>query len=267
MKIIKNVFKKIINIPILKNAFIFMIRHKLIHKRFRNLIQLKGFYRVNKSKVEILNDKNDAVSRDLCIFGIPEKEEVIFNKFISEVKNAKSFLDIGAGIGLYTLFAVDCNNSLFSLSLEPNPKVFLTLRENLNNLSLNRQNQVILNKAVSSQEGSLEFFVPTGDDFSYGTSNKSLLLKNEILYKSIFVETTNLSEFHNQTFEIIKIDVEGSELDVLRTISNHLEDCKFVFIEIMLKNRSQVYELLKNYRLTPIRESKEDIGNYIFQKE
>ena len=180
-----------------------------------------------------------------------------------KTKNINIFVDVGAHKGTYTDLIINNFDIKKTVMLEPQENFFNFLKEKYSK----NDRVTILNKAVSSQEGSLEFFVPTGDDFSYGTSNKSLLLKNEILYKSIFVETTNLSEFHNQTFEIIKIDVEGSELDVLRTISNHLENCKFVFIEIMLKNRSQVYELLKKYKLIPISESKEDIGNYIFQKE
>ena len=34
-----------------------------------------------------------------------QKEEEIFSKFIEVIKTSTSFLDIGAGIGLYTLFA------------------------------------------------------------------------------------------------------------------------------------------------------------------
>ena len=65
---------------------------------------------------------------------------------------------------------------------------------------------------------------------------------------------------------ILKIDVEGSELDVLKTIGFNLKNCRIVFIEIMRENKSEVYDLLKNFNLLPIIESKEDIGNYVFKK-
>ena len=74
------------------------------------------------------------------------------------------------------------------------------------------------------------------------------------------------SNFKNDDFEIIKIDVEGSELDVLQTIRFNLKNCRIVFIEIMQENKSEVYDLLKNFNLQPIIESKEDIGNYVFKK-
>ena len=34
----------------------------------------------------------------------------------------------------------------------------------------------------------------------------------------------------------------------------------------MQENKSEVYDLLKNFNLQPIIESKEDIGNYVFKK-
>ena len=98
------------------------------------------------------NDGNDAVTRDLCIFGIPEKEKEIFDKFISEVKNARSFLDIGAGIGLYTLFTLGRNSHISVLSIEPNPKVFKTLNRNLENFQSGSQIVRTLNKVVTSKD-------------------------------------------------------------------------------------------------------------------
>ena len=123
-----------------------------------------------------------------------------------------------------------------------------------------------LNKAVSNKKDLIEFFIPTGDDFSYGTSKKNLLIGKNISHKSIIVHTTDLSKFKNKHFEVIKIDVEGSELDVLRAISFYVKNCRILFIEIMQENKSEVYKLLKSFNLEPIIESEEDIGNYVFQK-
>ncbi len=83
----------------------------------------------------------------------------------------------------------------------------------------------------------------------------------------MFVETTNLSSYENNNFEIIKIDVEGSEIDVLKAISFHLENCSFLFIEIMYKNRIEIFELLKKYNLHSIVESDDDVGNFVFKKQ
>lgn len=266
METIKLLLKKIINLFLFKILIIYLLRNKLISKRFKNLIELNGMHYVYKSKIKVYNDGNDAVTRDLCIFGIPKKEKEIFDKFISEVKNAKSFLDIGAGIGLYTLFTLSRNSHISVLSIEPNPKVFKTLNRNLENFQSGSQIVRTLNKVITSKDKKIEFFIPTGDDFSYGTSNKNLLVEKNISFKSVVLKTTNLSKFKNDEFEVIKIDVEGSELDVLKTISFILKNCRIVFIEIMRENKSEVYDLLKDFNLLPIIESKEDIGNYVFKK-
>ena len=139
MSSLKNLSKIIVNLKAIRTFILFLLRRNMILNRFKNLIQLEGFIYIYEHQIEILNDKKDAVSRDLCIFGIPETEKEIFKIFNSEIKNAASFLDIGAGIGLYTLFAISLNASASILAVEANPKVFEVLKKNLNNLLFLKQ--------------------------------------------------------------------------------------------------------------------------------
>tara|TARA_X000000368_G_C23052476_1_gene722132 strand:- start:112 stop:924 length:813 start_codon:yes stop_codon:yes gene_type:complete len=263
----KSLLKQIINKLFIKKIIVSLLRKKLISRRFKNLIKLNGFHNIYESNIKILNNKNDSVSRDLCIFGIPNKEYEVFSKFLSEIKTINSFLDIGAGIGLYTLFAINNNQSIKTLSIEPNPEVFKVLEKNLSSISPLNTNNKTLNKVVSNEKRSLEFYIPTGDDFSYGTSNKNLLEEKDISYKSLIVETSDLKEFSNDYYEIIKIDVEGSELEVLMAIKEQLSHCKFLFIEILGINKNKAISFLDNYGLKPIVESVEEVGNFIFQRE
>ena len=264
MKIIKKYLKQIFKLSLFRIIIVQLLRNKSINRRFKNLIELNGMHYIYKSKIKVFNAKEDSVTRDLCIFGIPQKEKKIFDRFIFEVSNAKSFLDIGAGIGLYTLFAHEHNKNIQTLSIEPNPEVFKALNKNLKNMSLNSKAAKVLNKVVSSKNDMINFFIPTGDDFSYGTSKKNLLIEKNISYRSISIDTTNLSEYKTSNFEIIKIDVEGSELDVLKTISLYLKNCRLLFIEIRTENKAEVYELLKSFNFKPIIESKEEVGNFVF---
>ena len=89
---IKSLLRKIFYIKKIKNFIIFLLRKKLISRRFRNLIQLNGFNNIFKSNIDIFNSNSDAVSRDLCIYGVTKKEEEIFSKFIEVIKNSNSFL-------------------------------------------------------------------------------------------------------------------------------------------------------------------------------
>tara|TARA_Y100001958_G_C21224591_1_gene549997 strand:- start:352 stop:1164 length:813 start_codon:yes stop_codon:yes gene_type:complete len=261
---IKSLLRKIFYIKKIKNFIIFLLRKKLISRRFRNLIQLNGFNNIFKSNIDIFNSNSDAVSRDLCIYGVTKKEEEIFSKFIEVIKNSNSFLDIGAGIGLYTLFAIKLNPNISSLSIEANPAIFKILNKNLNNLQEFNSNHKVINKFVSQQKLNIEFYVPKGDDFSYGTSEKQLLEEKNIPFETIIVDTTQISEFKNSKFEIIKIDVEGSELDVLYAIEKHLKYCNLLFIEIIDSQKKLIYDFLESNKFKPLVESKDKIGNYIF---
>ena len=266
MKTIKLFFKQILNLYVFRIIVVQLLRNNLINRRFKNLIELNGLHNIYKSQIKVFNVIGDAVTRDLCIFGIPQKEKKIFDKFIHEISNADSFLDVGAGIGLYTLFAHEHNKNIQTLSIEPNPEVFKTLKKNLNIMpSINKEPKV-LNKVVSCKSDQVEFYIPTGDDFSYGTSKKNILIEKKIPFRSLIVETTNLSGYESNNFEVIKIDVEGSELDVLKTINPYLKNCRLIFVEIMKQNKLGVYELLNSFNLKPIIESKEEIGNYVFKK-
>ena len=70
----KSVLRKIFYIKQIKKFIIFLLRKKLISRRFRNLIQLDGFNNIYKSNIDIFNSQYDSVSRDLCIFGVTKKE-------------------------------------------------------------------------------------------------------------------------------------------------------------------------------------------------
>ena len=81
MSSLKNLAKLIINIKAIRTLIIILLRRNLISRKFKNLIKLDGFKNIYKYQIEIFNDNKDAVSRDLCIFGIPESEKEIFKIF------------------------------------------------------------------------------------------------------------------------------------------------------------------------------------------
>ena len=58
---------------------------------------------------------------------------IIFKKFLLEIKYADSFLDIGAGVGLYSLFAMKNNPMVHICSVEANPFIYKKLLKNLQN--------------------------------------------------------------------------------------------------------------------------------------
>ncbi len=259
----KYILRRIINNFLFQFFCIFLIRKNILPKRTKNLITLKGFNKIYKSDIEIFNNGLDVVSRDLCIFGIPKKEHNIFEKFITEIKNSNSFLDIGAGIGMFSLFAKRINPKIKVWSIEPHPVIFKVLKKNLNHNKLYGVNT--LNKAIMSQTGTIEFYIPTGNDFSYATYNKNILEEKNIPFTSVNIESSDLKVETKLDFDVIKIDVEGAELEVLKGVQEKVTNCKFLFIEIMEENKNDVFMLLKKLSFDVIIDSNEYVGNYVFK--
>ena len=85
--------------------------------------------------------------------------------------------------------------------------------------------------------------------------------------KKIEIEATDLVDSPNSKFDVIKIDVEGAELDVLKAIINKIENCRFLFIEIMQENKKGVFDLLNKLSFSLLIDSDENVGNYVFKSK
>lgn len=131
-------------------------------------------------------------------------------------------VDVGANIGNITLTsAALVGNSGKIFSIEPHPVIFKYLCRNirLNNLT----NIDVINSAVSDFNGVICF------------SNKALDDLNEVVKKSnLRVNTRTLDKILSKKvsyIDLLKIDVEGFEINVLRGASNILGITKCVYYE------------------------------------
>lgn len=172
-----------------------------------------------------------------------------------------SFLlfDIGANQGGYSKDMLskipDCN----VVCVEPNPKLLRELQLNL------PESVIIYNKAASSEEGQLEFF-ECSEDNTISTVSKDFLenscfSKNEKIMldgrtfcdhyhynKPILVDTITLDwliENHGSP-DLIKIDVEGYELEVLKSLSKKVGKITFEWHETFLSRIIESVQHLSN---------------------
>jgi FkbM family methyltransferase len=127
-------------------------------------------------------------------------------------KNSTHFLDIGANMGFYSLALSAENPSLTVDAFEPQPKVFTNLSKNigLNNFSTRIQ---IHNTGLGNAKGELIMYIPrfTGTG---GASFRNLHVEEGIATQ-IKVPVNVLDEVMKKHPDLIKIDVEGCELNVL----------------------------------------------------
>lgn len=150
------------------------------------------------------------------------------------------FVDVGAHIGGYSIrFA---RRGLKVLAIEPNPIATLYLKANM---KLNKVRIDIINKAVLDKESYITLSI--GDELGYSHVNEH----------GITIEASTIDEILEQctNFDIIviKIDVEGSELKVLKGSSKTLTTKRcLLLIEVSDINLKQVREELSRLGYTLI---------------
>lgn len=145
------------------------------------------------------------------------------------VRRGMVVADIGAHIGYYTrFFSKRVKAEGVVLAFEPCPENYAVLQHNIR--SLRWDNVRLFDKAVSSKDGRAPLFI------SPGHSNHSLIAGYTEAQGQVEVETVALDSFlpFLQIFRIdfVKIDVEGSEIQVLegmrQTVRRSLPDLRII---------------------------------------
>ena len=143
----------------------------------------------------------------------------------SRDKKFNTVLDIGAWCGTWSAeFAPYCKKIY---AIEPDRTHFECLLKNLSSFD----NIELLDYAVGDIETRVAL---TDDDF---TQARRIYSIGNILMKTV-------DSFKFEDVDLIKIDVEGFEMNVLRGAKDTLKDCNFLMIE--LNNNSKKYNSSNN---------------------
>lgn len=148
-------------------------------------------------------------------------------EFLSENK-IKSFLDIGANNGDISLTVKKHlpDVKLFCIEANPNCEHDLKIKE-----------LPYLISCLSDVEKDIEFFVSKiGDGKNTGASYYKELTDfySEGNYNSLKVKTKTLDSIFSQDeeFEFIKLDTQGSEIDIIKGGLNLVKRTKFIMAEV-----------------------------------
>ena len=137
--------------------------------------------------------------------------------FLRHIRPGQQVLDIGAAVGYYTLLAARLVGPKGSVvAFEPHPENLRYLRRHVHQNSLT--NVRILNVAVADRDGTARFGGGTGS----GTSR----LQEEGEFEVAVRRLDGLAETHALAPQLLKIDVEGAELDVLRGSADLIRECR-----------------------------------------
>jgi FkbM family methyltransferase len=175
----------------------------------------KKYAITTKEGFKMVGHSNDFVQGYIYYFGIWEPNLTAFIKS-TLIEPDRTFIDIGANVGYFTLLASQLLYKGNVVSVEAFPSIFDKLKHNV---AINKCNNVrMLNIAASDEEKEIymyhRIFNEGGttskfdvDDFGYDET--PTLVKAKPLYE--------LLESHEvQKVRLIKIDVEGAEYEVLR---------------------------------------------------
>ncbi|GEM_PF-3257089 len=194
----------------------------------------------------ILN-KGEHGASGFYYFGYPDYEEISFLKYI--IKEGDFFIDVGANSGGWSLSAFGMGASV--IAIEPVTSTYQRLSRNF---SINNSNKLkAYQLCIGETPGSIRIST------SFDTSNR--IVGDDYLESYEIVEVNRLdSVLQNSNPAVIKIDVEGYELNVLKGANDTLSkpSLKALIIETFRwanyaqANLQEIESLLHAYKFLPV---------------
>ena len=198
----------------------------------------------------MLLNPTEHIQQQLFWYGYYEKELGDLLKKI--VKPGDVVLDLGANIGYFSLLVANNSPSVKVISFEPVASLFQNMNDNI---SLNNiKNILTVNAAVGEITEEKELFVSAPDNlgmssFHQPENHSGKKERVKVVAIDDWVKTSGLSKI-----DIIKLDIEGSELGALKGMKEVLQKQKPILIVEVNP------ETLSMFNLKPT-----DIYNYLGQ--
>lgn len=203
----------------------------------------------------------------------PDYEKSSFDFFRKHIKPGAVTIDIGAHIGLYSVFFARLTGEKV-YSFEPTPSTLTILRETVK-INKCEDKITIIPAAVAEKAGKATFYTSKTEEIS--TSNSLVEFHLGAAYQregSYEVNVTSIDDFtlkNNLKAGFLKIDAEGVELEVLKGARNTFLQQRpvsilglhpFAYVN-KAETLSEIWDILKEYRMN-IQLSGEDISKHGF---
>jgi FkbM family methyltransferase len=132
-------------------------------------------------------------------------------------------LDCGANIGLMTLYWKRTYPPARVTAFEPDPAAFQALAANVASFGL--ADVELVQRAVWTCAGELPFWIEGGD------AGRLILRTDDPSEPRRTVQTVRLRDYLDADIDMLKLDIEGSEVDVVLDCADHLRNVGNVLIE------------------------------------
>jgi FkbM family methyltransferase len=176
-----------------------------------------------------------------------------------------TFLDLGANAGGFVLSLLKNGHEIGKgVAVELNPLTWSRLIYNIySNVPLASEKLTVINGAVAGTDGFLDIRLGAGSvgDSTAGCESGNLYhLKCHTLPELV-------SHFEGELIQILKIDIEGSEYDLLQVPADCLRNVRNLMIEIHSipgHNESEVHDWIRNCGFSPIAPSWQPVEPNVF---
>jgi FkbM family methyltransferase len=194
-----------------------------IRKLWTEMARLRGLPRYAPATTELLG--SPLVMSDSASF-LSSWLQIFAHKIYRFIPSGTEvrILDCGANIGLATIYWKHLFPHARITAFEPDPLCFDLLRRNCESFALS--DVQLFNCGVWSKSANLEFFSEGAD----GGHLRHLTLDRSPEF--IVVDLVPLRDFLNEHIDMLKIDIEGSELEVLKSCSDALSNVDRIFVEV-----------------------------------
>ncbi len=155
---------------------------------------------------------------------------------------APVIVDAGAHIGISTLYFAKHFPTAQIIAIEPNPITRELLENNIWN---NRLEDLVsvLPVALSNQTGSAPLFHLPTKQWQLNANLTPQAWNGDRLSESLQVETITLGSLLNQPIDIVKLDIEGTELLVLKEAREKLNLIQQLWVEFHPTGNNSLSEL------------------------
>ena len=176
------------------------------------------------------------------LYGMFKEIFVEQNYYMDPTDEPIKILDCGSNIGMSLLYFRLMAPNAHIVAFEPNPYTFSILSENI---SRNNLDVTLHNVGLSAEHQASKLYTDDQDLSSQSASVTKHLETKKRNLQEVEVNLVKLSEYINGEIDILKLDIEGSEGEVLEELasSGKLPLIKNIFIEYHYDGINTAYPL------------------------